>query len=302
MNIHRGWMWISLVALCLVGPAPAHAGTPGEDANTALSEFAQSDSPGVWQNLHKSTILAEIQARLDNPELVRQGPESFCGPAAIVFELVRRRPDSYVQFCQELYESGYLVGFRDNRVKASNHLLNTHVPSDMAEVDWMFMGTLRDDKNILFPVDPNLDFFEGLVNGLTTPAEMEDWTKNILGCDPDTVDYTSAYTGFADEVGQLRDAADALAHGAVVFALVTGSLVLNQDQGAVQFPNHWVSLLGNIQIVSKDTLGTDEDVIYFDVFSWGHYPSDPDPMAPRHVRAWRTNFEHGWFGWATGRW
>lgn len=55
-----------------------------------LAEFEKSNTPGVWSNLDKNQILADMRSRILDPFQVNQGGQPFCRPTSIFFELVHR--------------------------------------------------------------------------------------------------------------------------------------------------------------------------------------------------------------------
>jgi hypothetical protein len=63
-----------------------------QQATLTLDSFEKSTQPGVWPNLDKKTIIADMRSRLADPFQVNQGGQPFCGPASILFELVRKQP------------------------------------------------------------------------------------------------------------------------------------------------------------------------------------------------------------------
>jgi hypothetical protein len=215
----------------------------------------------------KATLLSQIRDRLGDPYQVDQGPQPFCGPAAIVFELVRKRPWRYVQYCHELYETGGFQGF-SKRVGTSSKLRNSRKPAAIADVDWMLMAAMRESENWLFDVDVS----GGLIaNGVTTPWEMKIWAGNVLGAWD--VSYTSTY--FWGEADALRVARDRVSAGGVGFLLIHSAMLPGRPEPWISYPEHWVALLGNVSIRDSDWYWTwwgpryREAHFWFDVYSWG---------------------------------
>jgi hypothetical protein len=85
--------------------------------NQLLNEFEKSSAPGVWPNIDKTQLIDDIRAILANPLRVNQGRAPLCGPAAIVYELVRREPSRFVRICRSLYNLN--VPFRKALFKAT---------------------------------------------------------------------------------------------------------------------------------------------------------------------------------------
>jgi hypothetical protein len=266
----RGMLKMSGAALALVGTGlmaapPAHAAFPFgfvplrpppppppppspadrlRRAWQALEAFRIHSSPTqVWPRLSKATLVDEIVQRLKDPFCINQRSEPLCGPAAIVFELRRKRPDRYVSFCQALFEQGGFSG-ATTWVEAEGDLRQRVAPGTMAQVDWMLMATMRDAENLLFDVDPDSSF--QAVAGMTLPWAMEGWARELLGCS--TVEFTS--TEVWGEEDALVEARDTVQGGGVAFLCINAELVDNRCSSAPWnfWPNHWVALLGNVSI------------------------------------------------------
>lgn len=107
--------------------------------------------------------------RVNNPDAVSQGMSSLCGPASLMYMLLLKRPDVYVQYAIDLYVTG----------KASIGRLRI-TPGDgcrrssaggMAPVDWITLASLRDSSNDLFAYDSPSDEFAGI----TLPGSLTGW-------------------------------------------------------------------------------------------------------------------------------
>jgi len=130
-----------------------------DPVQSALDAFRNSPRPGVWPHIARADLIADMEDKLDDAFRVYQGNTPFCGPAAIVFELVSRQPARYVQICQELYETGSFQALTEE-IEACEDLLNSEVPPPdsntsipISEADWMLMATLRDHANLFFDVE-----------------------------------------------------------------------------------------------------------------------------------------------------
>jgi hypothetical protein len=81
-------------------------------------------------------VLAEMKIRLNDPFQVNQGQQPFCGPASILFELVRKQPLRYVQICRSLFETGSFKGKPDG-IEALYRLRQSRGRLRMGQADWM---------------------------------------------------------------------------------------------------------------------------------------------------------------------
>jgi hypothetical protein len=223
-----------------------------DPVQVALDAFRNSPRPGVWRHIEKADLVRDMEDKINNPSRVDQLDQPVCGPTAIVYELVSRQPARYVQICQELYETGSFHALTED-IWASEDLLNSEPHLSLA--DWMLIGTLRDHANLYFGIDSEVSGIEGL----STPWEMEEWTRLILGYHPE---YTSTY--LYGELDALREGEGALARGGVAFLMIDGDLVKWDwviEHCQSYCPKHWVSLLGNV--------GIEGGVVQFSVYTWG---------------------------------
>ena len=126
----------------MVGPRNDKTDTK-KQALIALKQFQLSDVAGAWPYLAKDQIIREIRYRLHNPFNVNQGQQPFCGPASILFELIRKFPLRYVELCRELFETG---GFQTQtrRIQTSSSLREASQGDlRMGPADWMVLAALR---------------------------------------------------------------------------------------------------------------------------------------------------------------
>jgi hypothetical protein len=113
---------------------------------SAIANFEKSNVPGVWATLDKNQVLADMRSRLADPFQVNQGGQPFCGPASILFELIRKQPLRYVQVCQSIFETGGFQG-QTTRIKASQTLVKSRGRLRLSQADWMVLATLREAEN-----------------------------------------------------------------------------------------------------------------------------------------------------------
>jgi hypothetical protein len=227
----------------------------GQTAQRAIDEFEQSSTSGVWASLDKATVVAELRSRVSDPFQISQGAQPFCGPAAVLFELVRKQPTRYVQLCQSLFETGQFQG-TTHLIQASEALRqNRDQNLRMGQADWMVLATLRESENVLFPVEPNAPDLIRDLAGMTKSWEIKGWIHEILGYSQS--EYHPAY--LLSDFGALNASVAALRSGGVAFMLVTAVGMLEGSAPPVPFPSHWVALLGNVAV---------GDRVSFDLYTW----------------------------------
>ena len=229
----------------------------------AIDAFERSTQPGVWPYIQKAALLADLRATVLNPFEVNQNYTPFCGPTAIVFELVAKQPARYIALCQSLYETGQFQS-RTKVVRASDQLRQSKVRAGISVADWMLIATLRDSENLIFPIDANSSGLVNNIAGITTPWEMKGWLYEILGYDQVSFESTFVY----GEFDAMRKAHAARQKGGVGFLLIDASM-LQGSAPAIAYPNHWVSYLGNLQIDDGVWYQHDSGHIRFDCYSWG---------------------------------
>jgi len=228
----------------------------------AIRKFEKSKKPGVWPHLRKDDLLADIRLKTRNSFQVNQGRTPLCGPAAIIFELARKKPKLFVRICQTLYESGKLQhGKRKVFSKPSKSLLKSKVRKGISIADWMLMAAMRDIENAIFDVDANSG---DIATGITTPSEMKGWTKELLGYKK--VKYESLY--FYGEFDAMKKAKQIVKKGGVAFLLVDKAMVTGKAP-AVASPDHWISFLGKLNIDDGNPWIWDSGHIKFQCYSWG---------------------------------
>ncbi|BAU15184.1 hypothetical protein LEP3755_57410 [Leptolyngbya sp. NIES-3755] len=225
-------------------------------AMSAIDAFEQSSAAGVWACLDKATIVAELRSRVSNPFQVDQGGQPFCGPASVLFELVRKQPSRYVQICQNLFESGGFQG-TTQWIRADEPLReNVDRNLRMSQVDWMVLATLRESETLLFPVEPNAPELIRNLTGMTKSWEIKGWIRELLGYS--RTNYHLAY--LFDDVNAMNQSIEAIQAGGVAMLLITAEGLLQNNPPLIPFPSHWVTLLGGFSV--------NGDRVSFDVYTW----------------------------------
>jgi hypothetical protein len=230
----------------------------------ALVDFEKSAVPGVWSSLDKNQLLVDIKMRLNDPFQVSQGGQPFCGPASILFEMVRKQPLKYVQMCRSIFETGGFIG-RSARIQASRRLRESRGRLRMTQADWMVLATLRESENSIFPVEADSPDIIRNLAGMTKSWEMKGWVREVLGYKK--VKYSHTY--IFGEFEALNEATAVIAGGGVAFALITAAGLLGSQKPFLPYPNHWISILGNISIEGGDWQDSGSGRIAMDIYSWG---------------------------------
>ncbi len=221
-----------------------------------IDTFEQSTTPSAWVSLDKSVLISDLRARVNDPFQINQGGQPFCGPASVLFELVRKQPERYVQFCQSLFEKGGFQG-ATRWIDASEKLRqNPDQNFRMGQADWMFLSTMRESENLLFPVEPNAPDLIRNLAGMTKSWELKGWVEEILGYSKNA--YHHAY--LLSDFNALNASTSAIQNGGIACLLITAEGMLENSPPPISFPSHWVTLLGNVVVTS--------DRVSFDIYTW----------------------------------
>ncbi|MEO0824029.1 MAG: hypothetical protein AAFY67_00005, partial [Cyanobacteria bacterium J06642_9] len=159
----------------------------------------------------------------------------------------------------------------------------------MGQADWMVLSTLRESENRIFPVEPNAPEVVRNLAGMTKSWEMKGWIREILGYD----NVTYRHTYLLGDLSAMKQAQAAIDAGGVAFGLITAEGMLNDTQKpSLALPNHWIVLLGDVEI-TKGTFGRhDSGSISFDLYTWAQ---------KRHVEMAEGPFEDNFWGVVIGQ-
>lgn len=232
--------------------------TEVRQALAEITAFEQSRVPGVWRGLDKNQVIAQLRSRINDPFTLNQGSQPFCGPAVIIFELIRRDPLYYTKICRNLFQIGGFHTRSSRWISASENLRNAIGDYRMPEVDWMILSTLRESENLVVPIDLNIPTLIRNIGGMTKSWEIAEWVKQILGYQK--LEYKNTYL-FGD-IEAMQDVDRSLKFGGVALALINDGGLLRNQPPRIPYPSHWVSILGNIRVESSKN-------VQFEVYTWG---------------------------------
>jgi hypothetical protein len=79
-----------------------------ESARSIIRMFAENEfgRGSVWPSLNRAEVAASSLARIEDPNLIKQGDTDLCGLACFVRSLVSDAPDEYARAIQQLFEYG----------------------------------------------------------------------------------------------------------------------------------------------------------------------------------------------------
>ncbi len=229
-----------------------------DEAKDILTSFEKSPGSGSWPHLPSADVIAGARARLDDPGKIRQGAASLCGPASMLFCLIKSNPKAYAWYVTHLWTNGTArIGALE--VKPGLTLRTYKPPADKIHpVDWMTLASLRDSENAVL----SYDSVDKEAAGITMPSGLAGWFKQAGFSD--TRNETNIL--LTKSAKDMEAAKDLRRQGYRVCLFINGDMLeaATQDNKSI-IPNHWVVLNSAVEYYYRD-----EDMVSFKVFTWGN--------------------------------
>jgi hypothetical protein len=237
----------------------------GRVVEAALSAFQFSNVPGVWigSDFTKAKILATMRTRLQKPWTFDQSSVPFCGPSAIVYCLITKKPLTYISIMRNLFERGFFNTPKSgNLIRASRSLLeDSQNRESMAAADWMITSVLRDSEQAIFDVEPSDRDLELNIEGITYPWNMDKWTMELFNYADNKCNFV--YFINSATVNDLRTYGNYLNRpGGIVYMLVSTKGLINFEEPTTYYPSHWIALYDN-------NIRFENNRIIYKVYTWG---------------------------------
>ncbi len=239
------------------------------DAVALVQSFATSPAePDDWPGISRNKLATELIERIRNPDCIRQGGTSLCGPASFIRAVAIDMPVTYARCAMDLYRTGKgnIVGLDI----APHRRMRRTPPMYTTAADWIMLGSVRDDENVIFSVASK----PGAVAGMTLPRAMVKWFKSA-GYRNVSEQAHIAWWPIQTRLATARYASNLYSGGYKVAMLIDAD-ILNADKrfvDKVNVPNHWVTLISPIFKSPNVKL---EDPISLEVYSWGGKVPVPD--------------------------
>ncbi len=251
-------------------------------ASAIIADFEKKSGRGWWPHITRQDVAQGLRDRLRDPGKIHQGPTPFCGPASLLFCVLRYYPQDYVQYIVDLYDtgSGDLWGLH---VEASQGVRDYAGPwgtpiygsKKIAAVDWIGLGTLRDSENMFRSVS-NIGTSSGKwyqdplgtlgklwhgAAGITLPSTLADWFKRAQY--PSVKNVTNLGHGSSPMgVQDIEQVADLWLQDYDICFLINSQMLYASDQESRSMvPSHWVVLNSFPDVAGGN--------IRMKVFSWG---------------------------------
>ena len=230
-----------------------------------ITAFEANMQRGAFANIREQDIARGLRERLANPGRVRQGAASLCGPAVLMYWLLRKKPDVYVQYVLDLYRNGHArLGTLDVRPGADCRryavrflAASGRIPAhwEIHPVDWVACASLRDSENDLFDYDsPSVQ-----AGGITMPEDLRTWfsragfstTRNVTN------------TFFCKGRTELTAASGLYLMGHCICLFVNANMLDSETETSGSMtPDHWIGLTSGVSFRGDD--------VSFEVFTWGN--------------------------------
>ncbi len=244
---------------------------------TYIDEFEKKSGNGVFPNIDRKQLVADLKARMAKPSLVDQSYASLCGPACMAYIVLSKLPAAWAAYVMSLYDTGSAKLGRGMLVKPSEGCRNAKPGGKISGVDWVGLASLRDSENAVWEYNNPDDAFAGI----TMPGGLENWFKQMK------------WTGVKEETNlvrtkdadNLRDASRLFAQGHSICLFVWGDVVNGHKAGFFTTPNHWVVLTRMPQITKQS--------VTLQVYTWGGL---------HNLNLSPEIFFAGYYGYVAGKW
>jgi hypothetical protein len=250
---------------------------------TLLAEFAAKTGPGAFPQLSRQAVLEGLKERTQDPDSVKQGGSSLCGPSALMRSLLMDNPELYVRYATSLFDTGQ-AQLGKIHVKPGSDCRNCNPGDQISAIDWVTLASLRDSENDFIDYDDPSD----QAGGITMPEDLAEWFEKVGYVN--VVNETNIY--FSKGRRDIDTAALLARAGNRVCLFVEADLINKKSKGSSAFsiPDHWVMLkqsmgmkphFGTYWNQNGQNWGYDGDRVELEIWSWGrtiHF-RESDPSA-----------------------
>jgi hypothetical protein len=130
-----------------------------------------SEQQSVFANVGKNIFAFQLALRARSPRKIDQGNTTLCGPAALVYDMAKRDPVSYVRFAISLVSTG-TGPFGAALVTASAKIRRGYRVGLPPEADYVVLASVRETDAILI----STSFVRDILT-LTKPAALYEFLK-----------------------------------------------------------------------------------------------------------------------------
>jgi hypothetical protein len=239
-----------------------------DDAKKLVDDFAVLPScPSMWVNMDRAKVAAGLKARIDNPDLIKQGKTSLCGPADFIRDIADDKPVVYAQAAIDLYKFG-IAKIGTIMIFPGDDLKKYALPAsaNIDHSDWIVLASLRDTDNWWFDYQSDSDG----AAAITMPHSKAKWLTDAGYSD--VINETNILKCM--DLANAKRASDLFLKGYKV-ALFVNANILDSPRSPSFVPNHWIALTSPILIKSFNlthpgALNVDPNSsISLEVYTWG---------------------------------
>ena len=188
--------------------------------------------------------------------LPNQGITELCGPAAIAYDLMLTDPVAYISAILSLYETG-ICAVGDLYLQASKGLRGSS-REGISGIDWMFLGAMREGRNMLFGVDGKA----GPLALFSPPKDMLYWLRSIYP--HERFVQRLSFVGWGSARAHRRAIIEALRKPTRSFLLIDSKLIKADSKGNRIARLHWIVIKPGTAVWSDDG-----ERVSFTYFTWG---------------------------------
>jgi hypothetical protein len=223
-------------------------------AESVVATFEAKSGGGVFKNIRRADVAKGVKARLSAPGKIDQNPSSLCGPASLLFCLIKKDPFEYARYVTQLYDGGLsTIGSLVIRPSQDTKDYNP-APDNMDPTDWVALASLRDSQNAGFDYQAAGD----TLAGITMPIELSYWfdKAGFTGIENVTNVFLTKSRKDIEKANTLR-----LQGNFVCLFINADMLYGSKHNNKSVIPDHWVVLTGPVTF--------DGNKIRLQVFTWG---------------------------------
>jgi hypothetical protein len=230
-------------------------------ANRLIDKFEPGGQGIGFARISRADVVDGLRARVQDPVTQNQLAAGLCGPASLFYNILNDKPEVYVQYVIDLYTTGRArIGSMTIAPSAGCRAYKP-VPTDIAPIDWIALGSLRDSENTL------LDYtsVDDSAAAMTTPRTLANWFRH------------AGYSGVRDDTNYVFCkgraeldicARDVLANRGVCLFINAQMLYDKSNKAGSILPDHWVVLEERPKIVGEN--------VSLAVYSWGDHHKVPE--------------------------
>ncbi|MEZ5593495.1 MAG: hypothetical protein R3F53_23420 [Gammaproteobacteria bacterium] len=221
---------------------------------TTITAFSSKTTPGAFSHIALADVVCGLKKRTATPGSIHQKGSSLCGPASFWYCILKRKPQLYVDYVTQMYDTGKANVF--SLIKEPGSACKNFNPgSSINPVDWIALATMRDAANLMTHYSkPSQE-----VAGVTFPGEMASWFKAIgYG---KGINRTQLFGDMVKNQSHFEQAFKLRQRGYDVCLLVDRNIIEGDTNWFSMVPTHWVVLTKAVKLTYQQT-----DI---EVFTWG---------------------------------